>query len=416
VTRWLVLVLLLAPVLPARAADGDLLARVRVLTAPALAGRGSGTPEGLAAAETLAAWFAAAGLQPAFDGSWLQEFPLAGEGLAGEDLAGRVAHNVGGLLPGSGALADRYLVVGAHHDHLGRVDPAGAGAGPPAADAYYPGANDNASGVTVLVELARRAARGGDRRAVLFVGFGAEEVGLQGSAWLVDHLPVERGAIDAMINLDTVGRLADGKLLVSGVGTSPRFADLVAAAAPGGPELSLAGGGWSGSDHMVFNTREIPVLFLFGGAYPQYNRPGDTADSLDPAALAAVAGFAGRLVDAVRRAPGDLPWVRVGGKDLREDDDGTGNRQTWLGTLPDFTEDVTGYRLADVFDDSPAARAGLAKGDVIVEFGGRPVTDLATFTRALRENLPGDPVEIVALRGGRTLRFTVVLGDRADRK
>jgi membrane-associated protease RseP (regulator of RpoE activity) len=248
------------------------------------------------------------------------------------------------------------------------------------------------------------------------VGFGAEEVGLQGSGHFSDHLPVAAGDIDAMINIDTVGQLADGRLSVSGVGTSGVFAELVAAAGAAGPELVLARGGWSGSDHMVFNTREIPVLFLFGGAYPQYNRPSDTADSLDPHALRLVADFAARLVDAVRTVPGPLPWVMVGEKDLRDEEGGPGNRQTWLGTLPDFTEETAGYQLAGVFDGSPAARAGLEKGDVLVELGGRKITDLATFTRALRAHLPGDPVEIVARRAGRPLRFTVILGDRADRK
>ena len=106
----------------------------------------------------------------------------------------------------------------------------------------------------------------------------------------------------------------------------------------------------------------------------------------------------------------------VGEKELRPADDEGQDRRTWLGTLPDFTEGEEGYKLAGVFDDSPAAKAGLEKGDVLVDLGGKPVTDLATFTRALRSHQPGALVEISALRGGRTLKFTVVLGDRDDRK
>jgi predicted metalloprotease with PDZ domain len=169
---------------------------------------------------------------------------------------------------------------------------------------------------------------------------------------------------------------------------------------------------------MVFNTRERPVLFLFGGAYPEYNRPTDTAATLEPETLVAVAAYTVRLVDTLRRSGEQFPWVMVGDGALREDDggDAAGNRATWLGTLPDFTEDVTGYRLAGVFDDSPAQRAGLQKGDVLVRFAGAVVTDLATFTRALRAVDPGDLVEVEVERDGRVLRFTVVMGDRAQRK
>ena len=108
----------------------------------------------------------------------------------------------------------------------------------------------------------------------------------------------------------------------------------------------------------------------------------------------------------------------VGDGPLRDDgaDGAGGNRDTWLGTLPDFSEDVRGYQLAGVFDGSPAQGAGLQKGDVLVRFAGREVTDLVTFTRALRSVDPGDPVEVEVLRDGRSLRFTVVMGDRAQRK
>jgi len=416
--RFLCLVLVIVPSVALAAAPSgpDMMGRVRQLTGPEFVGRGSGTSEGHAAAETLAAWFADLGLEPAFEGGWLQEFPLRGEGFSGEDLTGLVSHNVAGILVGSGESSDRYVVVGAHHDHLGRLEPAAAGSPPPEAGGYYPGANDNASGITVLVELARLAARDASMRSILFVGFGAEEVGLQGSAHFVDHLPVPMDRIDAMINLDTVGQMNDGRLYVSGLGTTEKFKDLVEAARPEGLELSLAQGGWSGSDHMVFNTREIPVLFLFGGAYPQYNRPADVAASLDESALENVATFADALIHGLRSAEGPFPWVMVGEKKLRSETDEDQNRNTWLGTLPDFTEETGGYKLAGVFDGSPASRAGLQKGDILTTLGGVAVTDLATFTWALRAFGQGELVEITADRGWKHLKFTVVLGDRADRE
>ncbi len=394
--------------------------RAVVLTDPALAGRASGTPEAEAAAETLAAWMEGLGLEPAFDGSWFQEVPLSGKGWAGEELDGKTGRNVAGVLRGSGRLAGRYVVVGAHYDHLGRVTPAEGPTSPPARGDFYPGANDNASGVSVVFELIRLAGvdrdASGDRRSVMFANFVAEEVGLQGSGYMVSHLPVAPDSVDAMINFDTVGQLTENRLYVSGVGTTPSFAALVDSAGTGQLELSLAQGGWSGSDHMSFNTREIPVLFIFGGAYPEYNRPTDDWPTLDFEAMATVTAYSDRLLRLIRDHSGELPWVMVSGKNLRQGESEGQNRDTWFGSLPDFTEEIVGYKLAGVFDDSPAARAGLQKGDVLVMLGGTPVEDLPTFTRALRSHRPGDLVEVRVEREGRTLNFTVVLGNRADRK
>lgn len=408
-------------------------ARVETLTAPALAGRAAGSPGSAAAADTLASWFAAVGLRPAFAGAWRQPFALTGQGWTGDPLEGRTGANVGAALAGEGALAGRWLVVGAHLDHLGEVAPGASGAAPPAADAYYPGANDNASGVAIVHELAASlaaSARAGGaaaaRRSVLLVNFDGEEVGLQGSAWFVDHAPVPLDSVDVMVNLDTVGTLADGRLIVSGLGTAAPLEPVVTAAAQAsGVAVNPSRGGWSGSDHMVFNTREVPVLFLFGGPYPEYNRPADTAASLDYGAMARIAAFTTALVERLRVTPGPFTWVMVASGALRDDGDTApagegavpaGNKQTWLGTMPDFTEGQTGYKLAGVFDGSPAAAAGLQKGDVLVRFGDYPVADLATFTTALRAYAPGDLVEVGIVRDGRPLRFTVALGDRAQRR
>ncbi len=404
-----------SPVLP----PGPLMTRVEELTAPDLAGRGAGSPGGRAAGDTVAAWMEQAGLAPLFDGSWFQGFVLHGEGWSGQDLAGREGRNVGGMLQGRGSLAGRWFLVCAHYDHLGRKDPDSTGL--PGPEGYYPGANDNASGVAVLMEIATRLAATRDScadcRSVMVVSFDGEEVGLQGSRYMAEHMPAPLDSLDAVINLDTVGQMPQGKLYVSGVGTTPVFADLAVAAGRQGPELSLAPGGWSGSDHMTFAERRIPVLFLFGGPYPQYNRPADTAGSLSAEALSAVAGYAVRLAGAVRSCPGPLPWTGETREPAGTPPEVAGrHRNTWLGTMPDFTAGISGYMIGGVFDGSPAAAAGLAKGDVITRFGGLEVTDLKTFTTALRTFAPGTPVEITVLRGDRPLNFTVVLGDRSQRR
>lgn len=413
--------------------DGDVALRLRervaALTDARLAGRAAGSPGGRAAAETLSAWFAKEGLQPAFGADWKQEFPLGGTGWTGDSLVGRTGSNVAGVLAGAGALAGRWLVLAAHRDHLGELSPGTAGPAGPAPDGYYPGANDNASGVAITHEVAGRlaslqdAAGAEGRRSLLVLNADGEEAGLQGATWLAEHPTVPLDSIDAMINLDTVGLLWDGRLIVSGVGTAaPLESAVMAAGRAAGVTVNPSRGGWSGSDHMVFNAREVPVLFLFGGPYPQYNRPADTADILDYAAMARVAAFTASLVKELEGVPGRFAWQAVAGGAQAEGTEspspgaGGGNRQTWLGTMPDFSEGPAGYRLGGVFDGSPAAAAGLEKGDLLVRFGDYAVSDLATFTTALRAYAPGDLVEIGIVRAGRDLSFTVALGDRAQRR
>ena len=407
---------------PSAAAD-SLLARVRVLTSAEMAGRGSGTPGAAAAAAKICDWFSAWRLAPPFTDSYCQEFPLAGKNWAEEDIAGRPGRNVGGILRGRGDLADRFVIVGAHYDHLGVVADHSASA---AGDAlpYYPGANDNASGVTVMLELARLAAlRNGpgsdpeDCRSVLFVSFDAEEIGLQGSGYLATHLPVPAECVDAMVNLDTVGQVLDSRLFIGGVGTTPLFEEILTRVNTQGLDLALTQGGWSGSDHMSFNLQEIPVLFLFSGPYPQYNRPTDDWPTLNFPELVRVADLADRLLQELRTLPDSLPWVSVATQEMSvEQEEEASNRNTWFGSIPDFSPGVKGYKLGGVFDGSPAARAGLQKGDILVKLGGREVADLPTFTRALRAHAPGALVEVTVLREELKLNFTVVLGDRKDRQ
>jgi hypothetical protein len=396
--------------------DGEaMLARVRTLAAPALAGRGNGTREALAAADTIARWFAAAGLAPGGSPGWFQDFTLQGG-----DLAGRPGRNVIGRLPGRGALASRWLVIGAHYDHLGPVR------GEDSAGRYHPGADDNASGVAVLVEVARLLAVGDttdaghpDARAVLCVAFAGEEDGLQGSAFFVGELPTPRDSLDAMLNFDSVGRLRDDRLYVAGVGTSAALPGLVAAAnAAHGLQLEISRGGWEASDHVSFNAIGVPVLFLLTGPHEQYHTPADDWPFVVPAALVAVTDFARDLAGGLRSCPGPLVYTAVGepppprrAPDSR-DGGGGETRRAWLGVIPDFVEGAGGVKLAGVMPGSPAAAAGLVRGDVLVAFAGRPVADLQTYTRELYAHAPGDTVTVEVLRGAATVTFLVALAAR----
>lgn len=405
-----------------------LLARVRALAGPEFAGRGNGSAEALAAAETIAVWFAAAGLEAAGEAGWFQDFPLSG--AAPGASAGLPARNVLGRLPGRGVLAGSWLVAGAHYDHLGRVAPEAAAAGP----AYYPGADDNASGVAALLAVARRLAGdggAGPARSVLFAAFAGEEDGLQGSAWLARHLPLPADSLVAMLNLDTVGRLREGRLYVGGAGTAAAFPGLLAELGGAhGLTLELGRGGWDASDHVSFQALGVPVLFLMTGPHADYHTPRDDWPRLAAGGLARVAGFAADLLAALRSRPGSLPYVAVtepppsraapgpaGEPAAFPSPDGGGReRRAWFGVVPEFVDGVEGVKLAGVMPGSPAAAAGLARDDVLQVFAGRRVRDLAAYTEALRAHDPGDTVAVEIRRGEETLRLRVVLAARADRR
>lgn len=383
-------------------ASTDLVGMIEALTAPALEGRGAGTRGEQLAAQLVARWFEGAGLEPAVP-LWEQSVPRDGEPSV----------NVLGMLPGRGDLADRWVVLGAHIDHLGRVDP---GSGEDlAAGSYYPGAGDNASGVAAVITAVRRLAADGSQaacRSLLVCGFGAEEEGLVGSRHLAANLPVAVEQIDAMVNLDAVGRLEDGPLHVAGVGTAPALSALLDAAV-GDTPVVLHAPRLLGSDHLSFLDLEIPALFLFTSAYSEMNSPQDDLSAVDLPGLATVSAIAAELVTGLRTTAAPLDYVAPPAAQRPAG----GNRDTWFGTAPDFSGAVSadGYLIGGVAAGGPAAAAGLRKGDVLVSLGGESVADLASFTARLRSFDPGQIVEVEVLRDGRRLDFLVTLGHRNQR-
>jgi hypothetical protein len=317
--------------------------------------------------------------------------------------------NVVGLLPGADpALAAEAVVVGAHYDHLGRGSPFSLA--PERADAIHPGADDNASGTAALLGLAETLIRAGPtRRSVVFVAFSAEELGLLGSAHYVRHPAVALERTVAMVNLDSVGRLRDGRLHAMGVDTGQGLRALVEQAAQGLPRLALRGDGIGPSDHTAFLNRERPAVFFFTGPHADYHRPSDTWDKIDADGLRTVTTVAYRVVRALADRDERPAFVRVPGGPHRAGP-GAAGYGPYFGVVPDFGESPRpGVRLGGVRPASPADRAGLQGGDVIVRFAGVTVRTLDDLVFVLRSRRPGEVIEVTYVRDGteRTVQATL---------
>lgn len=317
-------------------------------------------------------------------------------------------NNVLAYLPGK---TDDYVILGAHYDHLGYGNYDSLA--PSQIGKVHPGADDNASGTAGLLELARILSpmKGQFRRGILFASFAGEELGLLGSAtWVkAPTLPLDHAV--AMINMDMIGRVKNDKVYIGGVGTGSTFKGLLEqVSANSGFKVEYSQGGYAASDHTSFVAKKIPVLFFFSGLHSDYHKPSDTWDKIN-------ANSAARLVDVVGRVGEELaedehtPQFQVVAED-KPTSGGGGGYGPYFGSIPDFGEVETGVRFSDVKPGSPAAKAGLQGGDILVQFGDKPIKNLYDFTDALRRSKVGDVVEVTVLRDGKPMKVPVKLEQR----
>ena len=311
-------------------------------------------------------------------------------------------------LPGK---TDEYVIIGAHYDHLGRGNYDSLA--PSQIGQIHPGADDNASGTAGVLELARVFApmKGQLQRGILFASFAGEELGLLGSAYWVQRptLPLEKAV--AMLNMDMIGRIKDEKVYVGGVGTGSTLKAVVEQAqANSNFKIEYSPGGYSASDHTSFVTKRIPVLFFFSGLHADYHKPSDTWDKInsqDAARLVDVVGKAGRELASEPDRPTFVAVVED--KPLAASGGGYG---PYFGSIPDFGQVENGVKFSDVKPASPAAKAGLKAGDILVQFGDKPIKNLYDFTDALRRSKVGDVVEVTVMRDGKPVQASVKLEQR----
>jgi hypothetical protein len=330
----------------------------------------------------------------------------------------RPVRNIIGVLKGSDpALQAETVIVGAHYDHLGRSGRFSMSQN--TTGQIHHGADDNASGTAAVIEMARMAAeaRREFRRSLIFMAFAGEEHGLLGSSYYVNHptSPLERTI--AMVNLDMVGR-AGGRIMVDGLANAPAVEeDLKSAEQSSSLKLrALRGGPGAGaSDDATFLLRKIPAINFFSGFHSDYHRPSDTWEKIDAAGGAAVGDLAlalARQISNRAQRPAFVETVQ------QQDPHASGNVGAvsgygpYFGSVPDFANEGQGVKFAEVRAESPAAKAGLRGGDVMIGFGGAPIKTLYDFTFALRERKPGDRVEVVVVRDGKEMKVTVELTNR----
>jgi hypothetical protein len=323
--------------------------------------------------------------------------------------------NVVGVLEGAGPLADETIVIGAHYDHLGHGGMLSGSLAIFSKDIHN-GADDNASGTSMMMEMARRLAKRADPlpRRVVFMAFSGEERGLLGSSHYTSSplFPLDKTVM--MVNFDMVGRLnAKSEVTVYGTGTSPGFDKLVESlGASEGFKIKKISEGFGPSDQQSFYVKDIPVLFIFTGTHSDYHRPSDDTERINFPGMGRIADFGEvLLLDLVRR-PERPPLVKMAMSHGSGSDPGRLSVSAYLGSIPDYNEDIKGVKLNGVREGSPAEKGGLKKDDVVIRFGGKPIGTIYDYTDSLARYKPGDSVEVVVKRDGKDVALQVVLGTK----
>jgi hypothetical protein len=379
---------------------------VNYLASKELEGRAPGSEGIEKAAQFIAEKFEKAGLHPgADDGSYFQAW---NEVVDEKGNKARV-RNVIGIIPGMNKdLEGQSVIVSAHYDHLGYGWP----------DVYkankgkiHYGADDNASGVALLLELANLLGKSlKPQRTIIFVAFTSEENGLLGSKYYVKNskrFPADK--IIGTLNLDTVGRLGDKKLLVINSSSAREWKFIfMGASYVTGVESEMITQDLDASDQVSFIEAGIPAVQFFSGAHKDYHRPSDTSDKIDASGMVKVASFVREGI--VYLADREEPLNFIGKKSgPAHGNDRQGTRRVSTGSMPDFSFTGKGVRIADLASDSPAAQAGLKKGDVIIQLGKVKVSNLREYSEALQSFKPGDEVELKFKRDGKENLTTIKL-------
>ena len=328
---------------------------------------------------------------------------------------GTPTQNVGGVLRGKGSLADEWVVVGAHFDHVGYGY---FGTSPQYTGQVHPGADDNASGSGAMLCVAQAMADiyGGkdapkDARSILFLGFTAEESGLRGSRWFVEHPTIPGDKITMMINMDMVGRLRSDDLSVGGMNSGKGMIDILRPVFErSGLTIHADPSGRGPSDHASFYGVGVPVTFIYTGNHDIYHTPKDKGYTLNPEGAAKIVALAADMATTMATRPEKLEFQSDGGKTADR-----GYAAVRLGVMPSMSDDdrtpdmPKGVLVDGVSAETSAADAGIAKGDVLVTWNGEAIETTGAMMTKLRSHKPGDVVKVKLWRGGKDMEVDVTL-------
>ncbi len=315
-------------------------------------------------------------------------------------------YNVIGYVPGK---SDTTIVIGAHYDHLGWGGPNTTSRYHGATPMIHNGADDNASGTAAVLELARYYASHPDEHkySMLFIAFSGEEFGLLGSSYFVKHMTVDSGKVLMMLNLDMIGRLSehDNRLAIMGVGTSPAFKDYFDSQSRSDVTLIFSKSGTEPSDQISFYNHDIPVLYFFTGVHMDYHMPTDDIDKIDAQGVVSVTNVIRDIITHFNTYHGTVAFQKTGSS---RSPNQHASYSVTLGVMPDYMGEATGLRVENVVPGKPAEKAGIQKGDIIIQLGETKVGDIYDYMEALSKFKKGDTTKVTVTRKDKTVTMTVV--------
>ena len=362
-----------------------------------LEGRQTGTPGELKAAEYIQNRFKDLGLTEKGTNGFYQDFTFKPKTSPHDEI--KFTENADGTITGRNVIgfldnkATNTVVIGAHFDHLGY---GGDGSLHRGEKEIHNGADDNASGVAVMLNLISKLKEKNTNNNYLFMAFSGEEMGLLGSNYFVKNPTIDTKAVSYMINMDMVGRLKDSALAVYGTGTSPIFKQVLKSHNDNF-KLIQKESGVGPSDHTSFYLGDMPVLHFFTGQHGDYHKPSDDTETLNYEGMELVSNYIFNIISdlndngklAFRKTKSEKEQVRF---------------KVGLGVIPDYMYDGKGMRVDGVSEDKPAQKAGLKKGDIVIQLGDKKVTDMMSYMKALSVFKKGDKTTVIVTRKGKEVK------------
>ena len=367
-----------------------------------LEGRQTGTPGEIKAAEYIKDRFENLGLSPKGTDGFYQPFTFKPKTNPHEEV--KFTENADGTITGRNVVgfldnkAENTVIIGAHFDHLGY-----GGDGSLHRDsikAIHNGADDNASGIAVMLNLVSKLKNNNTNNNYLFMAFSGEEMGLLGSNYFVKNPTIDTKAVSYMINMDMVGRLKDSALAVYGTGTSPIFKQTLKSH-NNNFKLIQKESGVGPSDHTSFYLADIPVLHFFTGQHSDYHKPSDDIETLNYDGMGIISNYIFNIISDLNDN-GKLAFRKT-----KNESEETPRFKVGLGVIPDYMYDGEGMRVDGVSEDKPAIKAGIQKGDIVVELGGNKITDMMSYMKALSVFKAGDKTTVVVTRDGKEVKADI---------